>query len=149
MADYATTIYPAKAALDTLLRGWTWPDGAPLIAWGPPSEQEDTAFDAVYQGTTVVEEVPFPGLSTRNDEVYTLPIVADVRRYGDDEKATEQRAWSHVNEVLTLLRTNLELSGTVCRQTGYGVEVASQPSGANQWRTQIVVRVGVVGIVPA
>jgi hypothetical protein len=144
---YETTIYPAKAAIDTLLRAWSWPSGTPAIGWGPPTEDEDQAFDAVYQGATVVEEIPFPGLSTRNDEEYELPIVVDVRRFGDDEKATEARAWSHVDQVLTLLRSNLDLSGTVCRLTGFDIEVAAQPSGAKQWRIQVVIRVGVVGIV--
>jgi hypothetical protein len=129
---YATTIYPARAALDTLLRAYTWTGDTPTVAWGPPSEEEDQAFDLVYQGTPVIEEVAFPGLSLRSDEEYTLPIVADVREYGDDEKATEQHAWSHVNN----------------RFTGIDIEMGNVPQ-PSQWRTQIVVRVSVVGIVPA
>jgi hypothetical protein len=145
---YATTIFPAKSALDTLLRAYTWTGASPTILWGPPTEEEDVTLDQVYQGTTVVEEIPFPGLSARNDEVYTLPVVVDVRDYGDDEKATEQHAWNHVNDILTLLRASLNLSGTINRFTGFGVEVGSVPS-PDKWRTQIVVRVSVVGIVPA
>src|SRR5918999_2926669 len=110
---YATTIFPARQALDTLLRGWAWPDGTPRIMWGAPTESEDTAMDAVYQGPPEVEEIPFPGLSMRNDEVYTLRVFADVRRFGDDEQATEGRAWSHVNQILSLARANLTLSNTV------------------------------------
>lgn len=146
---YSTTIFSAKSALDTLLQGVTWTaTETPTVLWGPPTEEEDQAFDLVYQGTTVIEEIPFPGLSTRNDEVYTLPVVVDVREYGDDEKATEQHAWSHVNDILTLLRANLNLSGTVSRFQGFELQVGSLPE-PSQWRTQIVVRVQVVGIVPA
>jgi hypothetical protein len=145
---YETTIYPAKAALHALLGAFSWTGDSPTVLWGPPSEDEDVTLDAVYQGTTVVEQIPFPGLSTRNDEEYTLPVVVDVRQYGDDEQATEQHAWEHVNDILTLLRANLSLSGTVSRIGGFDLEMGSLPE-PDKWRTQIVVRVQVVGIVPA
>lgn len=106
------------------------------------------ALDHVYQGTVTVDEIPFPGLSARNDEIYTLPVVVDVREYGDDEQATEAHAWSHVNDILSLLRSNLTLSGTVNRFVGFGLEMGSLPE-PDKWRTQIVVRAQVVGIVPA
>lgn len=145
---YTTTIYPAKAALHALLQAISWTGDAPSVAWGPPTEEEDVTFDQVYQGTTVVEDIPFPGLSARLDESYTLPVVVDVREYGDDEQATEAHAWSHVNDILSMLRANLDLSGTVSRFEGFDLEMGSLPE-PDKWRTQIVVRVSVVGVVPA
>lgn len=144
---YATTIFPARVALDTLLRAWPWPGTDPKILWGAPTEQEDTALDAVYQGAPDIEEITFEGLHLRNDENYTLRVFADVRRYGDDEKATEERAWSHVNQIITLAKQNMTLSGAVNRVTGFNVAMTTMPSSPKQWRSQIMVEIGVVGLV--
>lgn len=145
---YVTTIYPARVALDALLRGWSWPDPTPKVTWGQPSEAEDTTLDAVYQGTPVIEDMDFPGLSLRVDEEYMLPVVVNVRKWGDDEQATEARAWGHFNQVMSLLRANENLSGTINRFTGFELEMGQQPASPKQWQTVIVVRVGVVGIIP-
>lgn len=144
---YATTIFPARVALDAMLRAWAWPDPAPTVTWGSPTESEDQGLDLVYQGTPSIDGVPFPGLSQRNDEEYTLPVVVSVRQWGDDEQATEGRAWGHVNQVFTLLHADLTLGGAVNRVTGFDLEVGQQPGGPKQWQTVIVVRVGVVGII--
>ena len=53
---YVSTVYPAKSALKTLLEAHTFPDTAPTISWGGPTETEDIAFDMVYLGPTEVPE---------------------------------------------------------------------------------------------
>jgi hypothetical protein len=144
---YVTTIFPAREALDTLLRAHSWPSGAPTISWGAPTEQEDVKQDQIYQGAPDVEEVTFEGLHMRNDEEYQLRVFADVRKYGDQEKSAEERAWSHVNEILTLVKANPTLSGTVNRITGFNLAMTTLPSATNQWRSQVMVEIGVVGLV--
>lgn len=146
---YATTVYPAKVALHALLNAWSWPEGAPTVLWGQPLEADDITFDAVYQGAPETLEDEYVTLGAgRLDENYDLVVVVDVRMYGNDEQATEARAWSHANQLVTLLNQNKTLSGTVNRVTGFRFQPVTAPSSPQQWRSQIVVRVAVVGYVP-
>lgn len=145
---YVTTVLPAKQALDTLLKAWSWPAGAPDILWGQPTEGEDVAFDAIYQGDPETPEDEYTTLgATRVDEVYSLIVVIDVRRYGDDERATEERAYAHLNEVMTLIDDNHTLSGTVNRIQGHSFSPVNAPAAPQTWRTQLLIRIHVVGLV--
>ncbi len=143
----AGTVYPAKVALKALLEGWTWPTGAPSIAWGSPTQDEDITLDAIYfGGVEITDDFRVLG-ATRTDEQYNLTIVVDVRRYGDDEQATEQRAWQLHDEVLTMLRANMTLSGAINRITGFRVRQANPVPSTQQWRSQIVIEAACVGFI--
>ena len=144
---YATTVLPAKQALDTLLRAYSWTGGAPAIRWGEPTEAEDASLDMIWQGAPEVRDEYLTLGAARIDENYELVVVVDVRRYGDDEKATEERAWSLFNQLAALLHSNDTLSGAVNRTTGFTFTPSNDVSGPQQWRTQITVRVAVVGYI--
>lgn len=145
---YATTIYPAKAALDELLRAHSWPGDPPDILWGAPTEMDDQTWDMIYQGSPTTIRDAYVGLGPRIDETFELTVAIDVHRYGDDEQATEARAWELFDGLMSVLTANQTLLGTVNRLTGFRLEPpAAQPSGPQQWRCQIIVRVQVVGIV--
>jgi hypothetical protein len=145
------TVYPAKVALKALLEDWDWPasttGASPRIAWGAPSETEDQRFEAIYFGSVeLADDFRILG-ATRSDETYNLPVVVDVHQRGDSEQATEQRAWVLHDEILTLLRANMTLSGVINRITGYRVRHAGLPSGPKQWRSQILIEVFCVGYI--
>lgn len=141
---YASSVYAAKDALETLLNAHTWPDTAPSVMWGEPTEADDQPFDAVYFGNAgdIVLTHRVIG-RPRADEEYRVPIVVDVRRYGDDEKATERRMWDLHDEIVGLLHNNLTLDGTINRMGDITTRPGSLPAGA-LWRSQCVIEVSVV-----
>lgn len=141
------TVYPAKVALKALLAGWTWPETTPDIAWGSPTENEDVTLDAIYFGGTEIEDTFRLLGASRSDEEYDLLLVVDVRRYGDDEQATEKRAWDLHDEIVTLLRANMTLSGTIHRITGYRVRQSNPVPSPQQWRSQILIMPHCVGFI--
>lgn len=141
------SVYPAKVNLKALLEAHTWPVSAPAIGWGSPTEEEDVTMDSVYLGETeITDEFRILG-ATRTDEEYRLRIVVDVRRYGDDEQATEQRAWALHDEILTLLRANMTLGGAINRITGYSVRQVNPLPSPQQWRSLIVIEALCVGFI--
>ena len=141
-----TTVYPAKVNLLAMLEAWAWPDGKPAITWGSPTEAEDVTFDAIYLGgVDIADDFRVLGAS-RSDETYALPIVIDIRRYGDDEQDTEKRAWDLHNQVLTLVRADMTLGGAISHITGYRVrQPPSSIPSPDQWRTQIVIEMTCAG----
>lgn len=143
----ATTIYPAKVALKALLEAHTWPVGSPRIAWGQPTESEDTAntWEILYLADVEVADDFVTLGATRLDETFNLRVVIDIRRYGDDEQATEQRAWALRDEIVGLLRTDPTLGGVINRITGFRIRPVNIP-GPSQWRTQIVLDAQCVGL---
>lgn len=143
-----TTVYPAKVNLKALLEAHTWPVEAPSITWGSPTETEDhPTLDLVYFGDTeIADDFRILG-ATRSDESYKLRVVIDVRRWGDDEQATEQRAWELHDQILTLLRANMTLSGAINRVTGYVVRQANPVPSPQQWRSLIAIEVSCVGFI--
>lgn len=151
MTAYATTIYPAKLALHTMLDGHTWTAPAPTVTWGEPTENTDRRMSAVYQLVADVDEIPYPGLgSVGNDEEYALRVVCDVRQWGDNEQATEERCWQLVNEVLTLVRGDYTLGGSVNPGIqGYDVTPQTDPTTPKQWRARVMVTINIVGRVAA
>jgi hypothetical protein len=141
------TVYPAKVNLKALLEGWGWPVSDPTVTWGSPTENEDVALDAIYfGGTEIADDFRVLGAG-RSDETYYLTVVVDVRRFGDDEQATEQRAWVLHDNVLTLLRANMTLTGAINRVTGYRVRQGNPVPSPSQWRSQILIEVGCVGLI--
>jgi hypothetical protein len=145
---YATTVYPAKVALKALLAAHTFPSDAPTINWGAPTESEDVTYDAIYLGPTEVPEDQFTTLGHgRTDEDYRITVFVDVYKYGDDEQATEARAWELFNGTLTVLAANPTLSGTVSRMPGFRFRQVNPIPSADIWRSQIQIDIAVVGLV--
>lgn len=145
---YATTVYPAKVALKALLGAHTFPDSAPTISWGAPTETEDIGYDMVYLGPTEVPEDQFVTLgATRTDEDYRITVFVDVYKFGDDEQATELRAWQLLDGVMSVLVANPTLSGTVNRMPGFRFRQVNPVPTPQHWRSQIQIDVAVVGLV--
>jgi len=111
----ASTVPAAKAALKTLLEGWAWTGGVPVIMWGPPTESEDIppGLELIYFGDADASERDQTLGGTASKEFYNLRVVIDVRKEGDEEQATETRAWALYGHVTTLLDQNRTLSGTL------------------------------------
>ncbi len=145
---YVSTVYPAKSALKTLIEAHTFPDTAPTISWGGPTESEDITFDMIYLGPTEVPQNEYVTLGAgRTDESYRISVLVDVYRYGDDEQATEQRAWQLLDGVMTVLAADKTISGTVNRTTGFRFRQVNPVPTPQHWRSQILIEVAVVGIV--
>src|SRR5690349_6724925 len=147
---YATTIYPAKAALKAALEAHTFPDTAPTITWGQPTENEDVTYDMIYLGPTndPPADDDFVSLGGgRVDEVYRLSVMVDVFRFGDGEQATEQRAWQLHDGVMTVLCADHTIGGTVNRISGFRVRQSNPVPTPQHWRSQIRIEVAVVGLV--
>jgi hypothetical protein len=145
---YATTVYPAKVAIKAALEAHVFPGSVPTISWGQPTEPEDVSYDAIYMGPTEVPEDQFLVLgATRLDERYRLSILVDVRQYGDDEQATEARAWELANAVMSVLTADLTVYGTVHRTEGYRFRQSNPVPTPTQWRSQILIEAQLVGLV--
>jgi hypothetical protein len=144
----ACTIPAAKAALQALLIAHTWPTSAPVITWGGPTQAEDfpQGGELIYFGDTEMQdESPTLG-QTRIDEEFSVRIIIDVQQWGDNEQATEQRAWDLYSEVVSVVNANRTLSGTVQRTTERTVRQTNLPT-PEQWLSRIVVEQGCVGMV--
>ena len=145
---YQSSIFPAKEALDALLKAATWEGGPPDILWGQPTEGEDQTFDQIYQGDPDAPEDNYMVFGRgRLDEIYDLTLVVDVNRYGDDERDTERRAYQLLGGLLTVVHENPQLSGTVNRVEGWQMFPINAPGGPQLWRTQLLVRLQVAAYV--
>lgn len=143
---YESTIPAAKQALDTLLRAHTWPATPPAIRWGAPTKEEEAAFELVYQADAEPREDEYLVLGgLRVDENYELVVVVDVHQYGNDEQATELRAWQLADQVIGIVDEHNTLSGAVNRITGFNRRPVNAPGGPQTWRTRIEVRISAVG----
>jgi hypothetical protein len=141
-----STVLAAKDALIALLEAHDWDDPAPTIRWGQPPELEKGAYDLVYlAGTETTTAHQVLGRS-RADESYRLRIVVDVQRGGDNERAVEVRARALEDEVIGLLNDNQTLSGSVNRLQDHVSRQENFPV-PGLWRTQIVIEMGVVGLI--
>ncbi len=137
----ASAVPAAKTTIKTLLTAHTWPVSTPDIRWGQPTEGEDwpAGGEVIYMGDTRPATDQFVVLgANRLDEAFVIPVVADVRQYGDDEEATEKRAWVLRDEIVAVLQANPTLGGTVNRLTGFTRTPGNLPS-PQQWRTQILI----------
>jgi hypothetical protein len=138
------TVPDAKAALVALLQGVAWPGVDPEVRYGQPTEGEDQPFggEMVFLGETRGASEP-PGLGSRRDETYNLRFVIDVRQDGDDEQATENRAWELLEAAENAIWAAPTIGGTVNRVTRIETAQVNVPE-PQAWRTQIVTDVAVV-----
>lgn len=153
----ASTVYPAKVALLALLQAWVWPAGAegqvPEVRWGYPTEAEDRprSGELVAFGEVDLTATNQTLGATRNDENYSISIVIDVLRLGDDEQATEQRCWELYAALDDLLvqqqQSRTPFGSPLYRLTDRRARQRNVVASPSQWVSQIVVDQSVVGIV--
>jgi hypothetical protein len=135
----------AKANLKTLMEAWPWPASAPIVRWGEPTKAEDLTGDNLeflFFGETTVTYTKRGARGTNDGETYPLRVVIDVREYGDDEQATEERAWALSDELKALLNENRTLGGVISHWSDFTARQVNVPA-TETWRTQIVVDVSV------
>ena len=141
----ASSVPNAKGALRDLLQAHTFPGTQPQVTWSQPTEHEDYgSYELIYMGDSppIAETYRVLG-HTRLDEEYTIRLFVDVYKYGDDEEATERRAYQLRDHVVSVVNLNQTLSGTVNRVNGFLVTPANTPGG-NTWHTRLLIEIAVV-----
>jgi hypothetical protein len=143
-----STVPLAKSALFGLMQTWAWPGDQPVIRWGAPTEGEDfpAGGQLIYLGDAEIDDESITLGDTRRDEAYDLPIVVNVVMFGDDEQATELRAWELYSSLVSLLNQNRDLGGSISRFTTRTVTPTNFPV-PGQWLARITVKQGCVGYV--
>lgn len=113
--------------------------------WGGPTENEDLAEEMVYLGRTVgTGQWRTLGAGNRH-ESYLIAVHVIVLKYGDDEQATEERAFALLNEVSAALYADKFLAngGPNLLYTPAAIESWEQTNTPTpeQWGAQIVAQV--------
>jgi hypothetical protein len=113
-------------------------------SWGGPTEGDDTtAEEAIYLGDIVDLEQAWASLGdtpVQRQEEYIVPVFVAVWRYGDEERATEERAWELVEEVKSSLLSATGILEALTPGAEALFRVAgqiNQPFGPQRWRTII------------
>lgn len=108
------SVVPVKNALSVLLNANAWPTRSPVVRWGGPTENEDyaNAKEVVYFGDVRDLEDTNQSFDVRVDETYDLRVHIDIVIEGDDEQATETRAWELCASVRAVLYANHNLITT-------------------------------------
>lgn len=140
----ATTAPTAKARILTALAA------RPALAsvqrtWGSPVEDEDTAGEMIFLGRVRgAGEWRTLGAGKRH-ESYTVELRVVVLQYGDDEQATEERAFALLDEVSAALAANwfLAAGGTQLLYKPAAIESWEQANTPtpDQWGAQIIAQV--------
>jgi hypothetical protein len=111
-----STVPATKAKLVQLFQASASLGGATphvRVTWAAPTRDEEYQNDHVWLGRTrQVEEFRTLG-AQRIDEEYTIDIVIQAYRSGNDEQAVETRWWVMREAVVAALRADLSLGGTV------------------------------------
>ncbi|MGI8593935.1 MAG: hypothetical protein ACR2ML_06140, partial [Solirubrobacteraceae bacterium] len=82
-------------------------------------------------------------LSVPREEHFDLPVTVQVNRSGDDDHATEQRAWEILTLVGQVILGDVTLGGVVTWALPFRrATPAIQPGGESGWTAQIDARVG-------
>lgn len=130
-----STIPAAKAALITIFTAATDLAGVD-ISWGSPTSEDDFKPEMVYLGKAEQEQEDRGFQSATED--YTIEVVALVRQYGDDERATEERLWAIRAAIDEAIRADSTLGG-VLNETGARVERTRQDNTplADGWFSRV------------
>lgn len=103
----ASTVPGAKAAMIAAIKANSaiTTAGTPVL-WGEPTKEGDYKgkTEAIWLGD-VDQTEEWPGITQRRDEDYTVGVVIRVIKRGNDEKATEERAWALRDEVAAAMTT--------------------------------------------
>jgi hypothetical protein len=107
----ASTVPAVKAALKNAIAARaTIVTDKVLVTWSEPVDEADYqgTLEAIWMGD-VEQTEEWPGLGPRRDEEYRIGVVIRVFQYGDDEQATETRAWALRDEVVQAVATDATL----------------------------------------
>ncbi len=105
--------------------------------WGGPTEIEDAAEEHIYLGQVkVVGEWRTLGAGVRH-ESYTVALRVMVLRYGDDEQATEERAWDLLDEVSAALTADRFLGGLLYQPAALEEITQDNAPMPKQWAARI------------
>lgn len=113
----SSTAPQAKGAILAILQGHV-PLADVACSWGGPVSEESIRDEMVFFGDLEQTE-EYIGPSSI-DEDYDLTVIIQVRTPGDDEQATETRAWDIRREV----RAALEADGSLGGLLNIGCEVS-------------------------
>lgn len=113
--------------------------------WGGPTEADDLAEEMIHLGRTIGEgEWRTLGAPNRH-ESYLIAVHIIVLKYGDDEQATEERAFELLDEVSAALYADKFLANgaTNLLYTPAAIESWEQTNTPTpeQWGAQIVAQV--------
>jgi hypothetical protein len=114
-------------------------------SWGGPTESEDLKAEMIHLGKTVgAGEWRTLGAGTRH-ESYTVALHVVVLQWGDDEQATETRAFALLDEVSAALTADkfLAAGGTQLLYTPAAIESWEHTNVPmpKQWGAQIVAQI--------
>jgi hypothetical protein len=109
----ASTVPAVKAALKNAIaaRALIVTDKV-AVEWSEPVDEADykDGLEIIYLGN-VEQTEQWPGLGARRDEEFRVGVTVRVYQYGDDEQATEARAWALRDEVVQAVATDATLKG--------------------------------------
>lgn len=110
----ASTVPAAKSAL--LALATTALPASVKVARGRPTDESDMASEMFFLGRArQTEEWGQTGSGGRRDEEYDLQAFVHVHKFGDDERATEERAWELRELFVAALRADVTLGGVLSK----------------------------------
>lgn len=148
-----SSVPPTKQAILALLQAHTWPVFTPDIRWGGPTNLDDYSQggEMIYFAEIVdYDDDPRDLGAQTNQESYGVVMYIDVVQYGDDEQATDVRAWQLHSELRGLLHANHNLISDPGEMTVMlGSRSARQANVPlpEQWLSRIVVTQDVTAVV--
>lgn len=139
MAD--STAPAVKAYLLSLFRQQAALTGV-NVEWAAPIKDEDYTSDIIWLGDVDPYSQEFLNLGAgRVEEEYDIEITAQAYVAGNDPQFTEERAWTLRASIVTALRADKTLGGTVNKWTGpYPGAMSTRPASPNGWLALTTVR---------
>jgi hypothetical protein len=136
----ATTAPAAKAAILAAIAA------RPALAaitpgWGGPTEESDVTEEMIYLGRVRGDgEWRTLGAGNRH-ESYAVELRVVVMKYGDDEQATEERAFALLDEVSAALYADKFLGGLLYTPAAIESWEQTNNPAPEQWNAQIVAQI--------
>lgn len=137
----SSTAPEAKARIIALLQARPGLAGV-QVTWGSPTEDEDIRREMIYLGATEIDgEWRTLGGQWRH-ESYSIALTVHVAQYGDNEQATEERAFALLDEVSGALASDSWLGGLL-EGAPAALERITQTNtpGPQQWAAQVSAQV--------
>jgi hypothetical protein len=118
------------------------------ISPGGPTEEEDREPEMVYFDGPTVRDPSWIVMGGQMDEDYTLTLIVELTKPGDDEIDAEERCWELIDEIEQALRADLSLDGLLqgdgLNETpplGFGQQDVQTIPHGDAWRAQATVPV--------
>ena len=117
----------AKTALKAILAGlpaWAEVD----IRDGQPTEKEDVTRDAFWFEPTELPEDGWSWLGAQRRRLtFRLAFTIAVLREGDDERATEDVVWAYFEDLMSAVKADYSLGGTIQQVGDVSGREANEP----------------------